>query len=151
MGSQKRDKTGHHLRCFIICGLMFLFVCRHVLQVSIETPLGCFWESVFPVAVMDTRTSVWMVLESVWWESLIIKLKFLTNFPTFLFSKTTFNMFCLSIVHQNCLHDTIGNHCEGCKGGFHSNNSLDGQAVFCSSCPCPLRAPSNKSVYFTSF
>ncbi|XP_013886048.1 laminin subunit alpha-5 [Austrofundulus limnaeus] len=43
----------------------------------------------------------------------------------------------------NCLHDTIGNHCEGCKGGFHSNNSLDGQAVSCSSCPCPLRAPSN--------
>ncbi|XP_037833033.1 laminin subunit alpha-5 isoform X1 [Kryptolebias marmoratus] len=44
---------------------------------------------------------------------------------------------------MNCLHDTIGNHCERCKSGFHGNNSLDGQAVSCSSCPCPLRAPSN--------
>lgn len=56
----------HYLKFFMICGLLSLFVCRYVLQVSTETPLGCFWESVFPVAVTDTRTSVWMVLESVW-------------------------------------------------------------------------------------
>ncbi|KAM6924368.1 laminin subunit alpha-5 [Xenentodon cancila] len=43
----------------------------------------------------------------------------------------------------NCLHNTAGNHCERCKGGFLGNNSLDGQAVSCFSCPCPLRAPSN--------
>ncbi|KAM4563209.1 laminin subunit alpha-5 isoform 2-T2 [Odontesthes bonariensis] len=43
----------------------------------------------------------------------------------------------------NCQHNTAGNHCESCKGGFLGNNSLDGQAVSCSSCPCPLRAPSN--------
>ncbi|KAM4737780.1 laminin subunit alpha-5 isoform 2-T2 [Anableps anableps] len=43
----------------------------------------------------------------------------------------------------SCQHNTIGDHCESCRGGFLSNNSLDGQAVSCSSCPCPLRAPSN--------
>ncbi|KAK5624087.1 hypothetical protein CRENBAI_015003 [Crenichthys baileyi] len=42
-----------------------------------------------------------------------------------------------------CQHNTVGDHCESCMGGFLSNNSLDGQAVSCSSCPCPLRAPSN--------
>ncbi|XP_035998362.1 laminin subunit alpha-5 [Fundulus heteroclitus] len=44
---------------------------------------------------------------------------------------------------QNCQHNTVGERCESCMGGFLSNNSLDGQAVSCSSCPCPLRAPSN--------
>ncbi|XP_043984093.1 laminin subunit alpha-5 isoform X1 [Gambusia affinis] len=43
----------------------------------------------------------------------------------------------------SCQHNTIGDHCESCRGGFLSNNSLEGQAVSCSSCPCPLRAPSN--------
>ncbi|XP_022051460.2 laminin subunit alpha-5 isoform X1 [Acanthochromis polyacanthus] len=43
----------------------------------------------------------------------------------------------------NCQHNTAGDHCERCQGGFLGNNSLDGQAVSCSSCPCPLRAPSN--------
>ncbi|XP_054881817.1 laminin subunit alpha-5-like, partial [Poeciliopsis prolifica] len=43
----------------------------------------------------------------------------------------------------SCQHNTVGDHCESCRGGFLSNNSLDGQAVSCSSCPCPLRAPSN--------
>ncbi|XP_015258525.1 PREDICTED: laminin subunit alpha-5, partial [Cyprinodon variegatus] len=43
----------------------------------------------------------------------------------------------------NCQHNTVGDHCESCMGGFLSNNSLDGQSVSCSSCPCPLRAPSN--------
>ncbi|XP_029011451.1 laminin subunit alpha-5 isoform X2 [Betta splendens] len=44
---------------------------------------------------------------------------------------------------KNCQHNTIGDHCERCQGGFLGNNSLDGQAVSCSSCPCPLRVPSN--------
>uniref|UniRef100_A0A3Q1JX64 Laminin subunit alpha-5 n=1 Tax=Anabas testudineus TaxID=64144 RepID=A0A3Q1JX64_ANATE len=44
---------------------------------------------------------------------------------------------------ENCQHNTIGDHCERCQGGFLGNNSLDGQAVSCSSCPCPLRVPSN--------
>uniref|UniRef100_A0A3B4YWT5 Laminin A chain n=1 Tax=Stegastes partitus TaxID=144197 RepID=A0A3B4YWT5_9TELE len=39
----------------------------------------------------------------------------------------------------NCQHNTAGDHCERCQGGFLGNNSLDGQAVSCSSCPCPLR------------
>uniref|UniRef100_A0A3Q2VJ13 Laminin, alpha 5 n=1 Tax=Haplochromis burtoni TaxID=8153 RepID=A0A3Q2VJ13_HAPBU len=43
----------------------------------------------------------------------------------------------------NCRHNTAGDHCETCQGGFLGNNSVDGQAVTCSSCPCPLRAPSN--------
>ncbi|XP_035864341.1 laminin subunit alpha-5 isoform X2 [Sander lucioperca] len=43
----------------------------------------------------------------------------------------------------NCQHNTAGDHCESCLGGFLGNNSLDGQAVACSSCPCPLRVPSN--------
>ncbi|GLD60858.1 laminin subunit alpha-5, partial [Lates japonicus] len=43
----------------------------------------------------------------------------------------------------NCQHNTAGDHCETCQGGFLGNNSLDGQAVSCSSCPCPLRVPSN--------
>ncbi|XP_056241478.1 laminin subunit alpha-5 isoform X1 [Seriola aureovittata] len=43
----------------------------------------------------------------------------------------------------NCQHNTAGDHCEKCQGGFLGNNSLDGQAVSCSSCPCPLRVPSN--------
>ncbi|KAA8582349.1 hypothetical protein FQN60_009089 [Etheostoma spectabile] len=43
----------------------------------------------------------------------------------------------------NCQHNTAGDHCERCLGGFLGNNSLDGQAVSCSSCPCPLRVPSN--------
>ncbi|XP_068161173.1 laminin subunit alpha-5 isoform X2 [Antennarius striatus] len=42
-----------------------------------------------------------------------------------------------------CQHNTAGDHCEKCQGGFLGNNSLDGQAVSCSSCPCPLRVPSN--------
>ncbi|XP_044207309.1 laminin subunit alpha-5 isoform X2 [Thunnus albacares] len=43
----------------------------------------------------------------------------------------------------NCQHNTAGDHCEKCQGGFLGNNSLDGQAVSCSSCPCPLRVQSN--------
>nr|XP_020464725.1 laminin subunit alpha-5 [Monopterus albus] len=43
----------------------------------------------------------------------------------------------------NCQHNTAGDHCERCQGGFLGNNSLDGQVVSCSSCPCPLRVPSN--------
>uniref|UniRef100_A0A8C2ZNF1 Laminin subunit alpha-5 n=1 Tax=Cyclopterus lumpus TaxID=8103 RepID=A0A8C2ZNF1_CYCLU len=43
----------------------------------------------------------------------------------------------------NCQHNTAGDHCDSCPGGFLGNNSLDGQAVSCSSCPCPLRVPSN--------
>ncbi|XP_067382208.1 laminin subunit alpha-5 isoform X2 [Channa argus] len=44
---------------------------------------------------------------------------------------------------ENCQHNTAGDHCERCQGGFLGNNTLDGQAVACSSCPCPLRIPSN--------
>ncbi|XP_034550802.1 laminin subunit alpha-5 [Notolabrus celidotus] len=43
----------------------------------------------------------------------------------------------------DCQHNTAGDHCEKCQGGFLGNNTLDGQAVSCSSCPCPLRTPSN--------
>ncbi|XP_051518234.1 laminin subunit alpha-5 [Myxocyprinus asiaticus] len=43
----------------------------------------------------------------------------------------------------NCRHNTAGNHCEKCQGGFHGNNTLDGHAVSCSSCPCPLQVASN--------
>ncbi|KAM6929230.1 laminin subunit alpha-5 [Lycodopsis pacificus] len=43
----------------------------------------------------------------------------------------------------NCQHNTAGDHCGICQGGFLGNNSLDGQAVSCSSCPCPLRVSSN--------
>ncbi|KAF3860796.1 hypothetical protein F7725_001051, partial [Dissostichus mawsoni] len=43
----------------------------------------------------------------------------------------------------DCQHNTAGDHCETCRGGFLGNNSLDGQAVLCSSCPCPLRVASN--------
>ncbi|XP_041858853.1 laminin subunit alpha-5 isoform X2 [Melanotaenia boesemani] len=42
-----------------------------------------------------------------------------------------------------CQHNTAGDHCEQCRGGFLGNNSLDGQAVSCFSCPCPLRVLSN--------
>uniref|UniRef100_A0A8C1MCI5 Laminin, alpha 5 n=1 Tax=Cyprinus carpio TaxID=7962 RepID=A0A8C1MCI5_CYPCA len=44
----------------------------------------------------------------------------------------------------NCRHNTAGNHCEQCLGGFHGNNTVDGHAVSCSSCPCPLQVASNK-------
>nr|XP_020511496.2 laminin subunit alpha-5-like [Labrus bergylta] len=43
----------------------------------------------------------------------------------------------------DCQHNTAGDHCEECQGGFLGNNTLDGQAVSCSSCPCPLRVQSN--------
>uniref|UniRef100_A0A671KQZ1 Laminin subunit alpha-5 n=1 Tax=Sinocyclocheilus anshuiensis TaxID=1608454 RepID=A0A671KQZ1_9TELE len=43
----------------------------------------------------------------------------------------------------NCHHNTAGNHCEQCQGGFHGNNTVDGHAVSCSSCPCPLQVASN--------
>ncbi|XP_075883000.1 laminin subunit alpha-5 isoform X3 [Nelusetta ayraudi] len=43
----------------------------------------------------------------------------------------------------DCQHNTAGEHCESCQGGFLGNSSLDGQAASCSSCPCPLRVPSN--------
>ncbi len=51
---------------------------------------------------------------------------------------------------QNCHHNTAGNHCEQCLGGFHGNNTVDGHAVSCSSCPCPLQVASNKSVCLIS-
>ncbi|XP_057219104.1 laminin subunit alpha-5 isoform X1 [Triplophysa rosa] len=43
----------------------------------------------------------------------------------------------------NCRHNAAGDHCERCQGGFHGNNSIDGHAVSCSSCPCPLQVASN--------
>ncbi|XP_063064918.1 laminin subunit alpha-5 isoform X2 [Engraulis encrasicolus] len=43
----------------------------------------------------------------------------------------------------NCQHNTAGDHCEKCLGGFLGNNSVDGQAVACTSCPCPLQVASN--------
>ncbi|XP_077572690.1 laminin subunit alpha-5 isoform X2 [Stigmatopora nigra] len=43
----------------------------------------------------------------------------------------------------NCQHNTAGDHCEKCKGGFLGNNSLNGQALSCSSCPCPLQVQTN--------
>ncbi|KAB5546449.1 hypothetical protein PHYPO_G00072140 [Pangasianodon hypophthalmus] len=43
----------------------------------------------------------------------------------------------------SCRHNTAGDHCEKCLGGFHSNTTLDGHAVSCSSCPCPLQVASN--------
>ncbi|KAL1020660.1 hypothetical protein UPYG_G00002990 [Umbra pygmaea] len=43
----------------------------------------------------------------------------------------------------NCQHNRAGDHCEKCQGGFHGNNSLDGHAVSCDSCPCPLQVASN--------
>lgn len=52
----------------------------------------------------------------------------------------------LTLHTQNCRHNTAGNHCEKCQGGFHGNNTVDGHAVSCSSCPCPLQVASNKSV-----
>lgn len=116
---------------------MLLSACRNVLQVTTETLLGSSWENVFPVTVTDIRTSVWMDLESVWWVSL----SFLKAFWLCYTINFTLHAF------QSCQHNTIGDHCESCRGGFLSNNSLDGQAVSCSSCPCPLRAPSNKSAF----
>ncbi|XP_073731136.1 laminin subunit alpha-5 [Misgurnus anguillicaudatus] len=43
----------------------------------------------------------------------------------------------------NCRHNTAGDHCEKCQGGFHGNNTIDGHAVSCSSCPCPMQVASN--------
>ncbi|KAK7884079.1 hypothetical protein WMY93_027202 [Mugilogobius chulae] len=44
---------------------------------------------------------------------------------------------------MNCRHNTAGEHCEKCQGGFMGNNTLDGHSVSCASCPCPLSVPSN--------
>ncbi|XP_061621466.1 laminin subunit alpha-5 isoform X2 [Phyllopteryx taeniolatus] len=44
---------------------------------------------------------------------------------------------------MNCQHDTAGNHCEKCQGGFLGNSSVDGKTLSCSSCPCPLGVLSN--------
>ncbi|XP_037396843.1 laminin subunit alpha-5 isoform X2 [Pygocentrus nattereri] len=43
----------------------------------------------------------------------------------------------------NCQHNTAGDHCEKCRGGFRGNNTVDGHAVSCTSCPCPLQVASN--------
>ncbi|KAI5095781.1 laminin subunit alpha-5 isoform X1 [Silurus meridionalis] len=43
----------------------------------------------------------------------------------------------------SCRHNMAGDHCEKCLGGFHSNSTVDGHAVSCSSCPCPLQVASN--------
>ncbi|XP_022533328.2 laminin subunit alpha-5 isoform X2 [Astyanax mexicanus] len=43
----------------------------------------------------------------------------------------------------DCRHNTAGDHCEKCQGGFRGNNSVDGHAVSCTSCPCPMQVASN--------
>ncbi|XP_066526408.1 laminin subunit alpha-5 isoform X2 [Hoplias malabaricus] len=43
----------------------------------------------------------------------------------------------------NCQHNTAGDHCERCQGGFLGNTTVDGYAVACASCPCPLQVVSN--------
>ncbi|XP_052396695.1 laminin subunit alpha-5-like [Carassius gibelio] len=43
----------------------------------------------------------------------------------------------------NCRHNTAGNQCEQCQCGVHGNFVVDGHAVSCSSCPCPLLVASN--------
>ncbi|CAB1335848.1 unnamed protein product, partial [Coregonus sp. 'balchen'] len=46
-------------------------------------------------------------------------------------------------VCENCQHNRAGDHCEKCQGGFLGNNSLDGHAQSCDTCPCPLQVASN--------
>uniref|UniRef100_A0A8K9UV88 Laminin subunit alpha-5 n=1 Tax=Oncorhynchus mykiss TaxID=8022 RepID=A0A8K9UV88_ONCMY len=46
-------------------------------------------------------------------------------------------------VCENCQHNRAGDHCEKCQGGFHGNNSRDGQSLSCDTCPCPLQVSSN--------
>ncbi|KAJ8257343.1 hypothetical protein GJAV_G00184600 [Gymnothorax javanicus] len=46
-------------------------------------------------------------------------------------------------VCMNCQHNTAGEHCEKCRGGFLGNSTVDGNAVSCTSCPCPLQVASN--------
>ncbi|XP_036390362.1 laminin subunit alpha-5 isoform X1 [Megalops cyprinoides] len=43
----------------------------------------------------------------------------------------------------NCQHNTAGDHCEKCRGGFLGNSTVDGHAPSCTSCPCPLQVTSN--------
>ncbi|KAG9332520.1 hypothetical protein JZ751_014618 [Albula glossodonta] len=43
----------------------------------------------------------------------------------------------------SCQHNTEGDHCEKCRGGFLGNSTLDGHALSCTSCPCPLQVASN--------
>ncbi|KAJ8408959.1 hypothetical protein AAFF_G00239800 [Aldrovandia affinis] len=45
-------------------------------------------------------------------------------------------------VCMNCQHNTAGEHCEKCRGGFLGNSTVDGHAL-CTSCPCPLQVSSN--------
>uniref|UniRef100_A0A4W5JWR5 Laminin EGF-like domain-containing protein n=1 Tax=Hucho hucho TaxID=62062 RepID=A0A4W5JWR5_9TELE len=54
-------------------------------------------------------------------------------------------------VCENCQHNRAGDHCEKCQGGFLGNNSLDGRAQSCDTCPCPLQVASNKSIAFPFF
>ncbi|KAM9445291.1 laminin subunit alpha-5 isoform 1-T1 [Clarias gariepinus] len=46
-------------------------------------------------------------------------------------------------VCMSCRHNTAGDHCEKCLNGFHSDSTVDGHAVSCSTCPCPLQVASN--------
>lgn len=46
-------------------------------------------------------------------------------------------------VHQGCMHNTSGPHCEQCLPGFYGN-ATEGTADDCQLCPCPLTNPSNR-------
>ncbi|MEQ2217072.1 hypothetical protein XENOCAPTIV_012982, partial [Xenoophorus captivus] len=116
----------------------------HIVEVTTGTLSDYSLENVFPVTVTDTRTNVWMDLESVWCAP-----GFYGN-PMVLGSRcqpchcngnTDPNMLftdCHPLTGQclSCMHNTAGPHCDVCAPGYYGDAIHTKNCTKCQCSPC---------------